>query len=244
MSNGDYIRESDLYSRRVAQVIDQVGIINAGTSTGSSNAYVLNLESVTGVKAPVRLIGKQRFYFTPNFTNTGAVTVQPSTVIGAKSLKKANGTTALDPGEVISGYPTEIEWDEANAAFRLISSAYVSGTWTPTVTASGSMLASGLTTDEASYMRIGGFIFIRLSIRFTLEGVASTQIYVTTPLSNQTDDTDCRYDWNGIENGVALSAPGEWFCDTASRMRFIKRGEPNYSIGEARITMNGIIKAA
>jgi microcystin-dependent protein len=120
---GDYIKDpADLWRRKCAQVIDQVGIINAGTSTGSADAYVLDLEAVNGVKPPVRLLDKQRIYFTPNFTNTGPnPTITVSSAIGSKTIKASDATSAIAASEIVINKPTELEYDEANDVLKLLN---------------------------------------------------------------------------------------------------------------------------
>lgn len=129
MSLGDYIKGADLYSRQVAQVIDQCSLISCGTATGSVNAFVLDLSLVNDVPQPVRLLNGATYSFIPNLTTTSTtVTVQISAKIGAKSIKKANGTSALAVGAIVLGYPTVIQWDSTNSVFRLLLDSSVTGT--------------------------------------------------------------------------------------------------------------------
>lgn len=124
MSIADYIKDpAILWRRKCAMVIDQVSYINGGTSTGSANAYTLDLESVNGVKEPIRLLDGIRLHFIPNFTNTStAPTVTVSSYISALTIKASDGTSAIAIGDLVSGIPTELEYDESNSCLRLIKS--------------------------------------------------------------------------------------------------------------------------
>src|SRR5262245_55524428 len=75
---------------------DQAG---AKATTGSANAYVLSLDS-----APTALANNLLFSCTPNFTNTGAATLNLNT-LGATNIKKlvAGTATALSAGDMVSG---------------------------------------------------------------------------------------------------------------------------------------------
>ena len=89
----------------VGQYQDQ-GVIYA-TTTGSTNAYVLTLApAITAYAAG------QRFSFKASFTNTGAATLNVSTV-GAQSLVKGV-STALVAGDIVSGQVYDAIYDGTN----------------------------------------------------------------------------------------------------------------------------------
>ena len=115
MSIGDYIREGYLWHRKCAELIDTISSTFAGASTGSSNAYVISPTIVH-----TRLVDGESFRFIPNFTNTGAATLQVSS-LAAKDIKRANGSTALSAGDIISGTAIEVQYDSSADDFRLIS---------------------------------------------------------------------------------------------------------------------------
>lgn len=117
MSLGDYLRSNFVFPRRVATVIDLLGPIWSGTSDNTSNAYTLTLDP-----AITRLVDGQSFRFKSNHTNTGAATMNVNG-LGAKSIKRINGSTALSASDITSGNICEIVWDEAGDAFRLIQLA-------------------------------------------------------------------------------------------------------------------------
>lgn len=123
MSLADYIKDPGiLWRRKCAQVIDQVAYINGGTSSGSSDSYVLNLEAVNGVKPPVRLIDGARITFRANFTNaTTTPTVTVSEAIGSKSIAAEDGIADIEIGDIVGGYPVDLEWRAASNSFRLLN---------------------------------------------------------------------------------------------------------------------------
>ena len=55
--------------------------------------------------------------------------------------------------------------------------------WTPTVTASGSMTISGVSVSEALYLRIGPIVHYKAYISLTTGGTASNQITVSLPVA-------------------------------------------------------------
>jgi hypothetical protein len=77
-------------------------------TTGSSNTYAVS----TGLSlntAPGVYVGGQTFRIKPNFTNTGAATINFDT-LGAVAVTK-NGTTALTGGELVSGTVYQLSYD-------------------------------------------------------------------------------------------------------------------------------------
>jgi hypothetical protein len=70
----------------------------------------------------------------------------------------------------------------ASAASALANLIGAWSTWTPTVTASGSMTVSGLTVNQASYQKLGRVVLFALNLTFTLGGTASGYINVTPPV--------------------------------------------------------------
>lgn len=90
-----------------------------GTSTGSSNAYVL-----TPSPAITSLEDGSVYTFIANHASSGAATVNISG-LGAKSLVRADGTTAITTGDITSQMLTDIRWINSSNHFRLVSAAGV-----------------------------------------------------------------------------------------------------------------------
>lgn len=70
--------------------------INAGTSGGSSSAYTLTPSPTAGAYDDGDI-----YFFRANHTNTGASTINVSS-LGAKALRKLDGSTALAAGDVVN----------------------------------------------------------------------------------------------------------------------------------------------
>lgn len=114
-----------------------------GTSTGSSNAYVLTPSpSITSLEDGAV------YTFIANHASSGAATVNISG-LGAKSLVKADGITAITTGDITSQMLTDIRWINSSNHFRLVSAAGVtpiSNGGTGSSTASGARTNLGLGT--------------------------------------------------------------------------------------------------
>ena len=95
-ANGDSVRYEQWIAGRA--------IDTAIATTGSSNAYVL----ASGLSLSAYATG-QAFLIIPNFTNSGAATINVDT-LGAKAITK-NGTTAIVAGDIVSGQIYRLAYD-------------------------------------------------------------------------------------------------------------------------------------
>lgn len=145
-------------------------------TTGSSNAYVLT----SGFTIPAYVSG-QTFLIKPNFTNSGAATLNVDG-LGTKAITK-NGTTALASGDLVSGTVYTVTYDgtqfqvvgpmpgafqpldatlTALAALTITASSWIKGTGTDTFAvenASTSRTSLGLgtiATQNANSVTITG----------------------------------------------------------------------------------------
>jgi hypothetical protein len=84
------------------------------TSSGSSNAY-----AVTSSRTIAALFDGLTLVFTPNFTNTGAATLNLNG-IGAKDIVRHNGT-ALTAGDITSAHPVVVVYKQALDDFVMLS---------------------------------------------------------------------------------------------------------------------------
>ena len=91
--------------------------IFCGTSSGSSNAYVLSPSP-----ALTALTDGMVLSFIANFSNTGAATANPSS-LGAKSIVLTDGTTALAAGDIVSGGLYQLQYISGSNHFRLLNPA-------------------------------------------------------------------------------------------------------------------------
>ena len=87
------------------------------TSGGSANAYTLTPNRTISAYA-----AGQVFVFKSNHTNTGAATLNVSS-LGAKDIRKGTGSTALAAGDILSGQVCIVTYD--GTQFQLLNSGAV-----------------------------------------------------------------------------------------------------------------------
>ncbi len=264
---------------RVSQVQDGA-LSYGGTTAGSSNAFTAALTPAITAYALGMLIVVRA-----DRANTGAATLNVNT-IGAKDIKKYNGSTALVANDILAGQCYILEYDTASGGyFNLLnpSSPYLYGanlqgltasrpldldaskniqsptaatfksthsiassgansditaltgitlsSWTPTVTASGSMTISSLAVNEARYQRIGGYYMFHVSINCTLGGTASNYVYLTAPVSGTSHDTNCTFSCSATENGVFIDDPRWNYNSGSSVFAVFKPALANFTLG-------------
>ncbi len=104
-----------IYDALVAINTNQTDIdnIESGASfyalaTGSSNAYAITISP-----APTAYATGNIFIFKANFANTGTCTLNVNS-LGAKTIKKADGATNLDSGDIANGQIVQVVYDGTN----------------------------------------------------------------------------------------------------------------------------------
>lgn len=116
--------------------------------------------------------------------------------------------------------------------------------WDPTFSCSGAMTISGVSTDEAIYCAVGGMVWINLSLRFTLGGVADTQIFVTPPVDGvqmniQVGNVCAASDAGGIINGG-----GRWRYTDNGRLTLFKPAVALWALGAGAVSVQGFYRAS
>lgn len=101
--------------------------------------------------------------------------------IGAKSIVNQSGTNPTI-GTWVAGAILECVYDGTNFVITNDPGGWL--TYTPTVTASGSMTVSSLVVNDAKYRKTGTTVELWLSLTMTLGGTASSTIYATLPINN------------------------------------------------------------
>ena len=99
---------ADTWGAKINQVFDDLDAMTSALATaGSANAYTLT----TGLSLAAYVTG-QRFKVIPNFSNTGAATLNVD-AIGAKNIYKNTGGTlgAVGTGNIVSGVPIDVVYD-------------------------------------------------------------------------------------------------------------------------------------
>lgn len=255
-----------------------------GTSTGSSNAYVMSLTpAITAYAAGMRIS------FVANHTNSGAATLNINSV-GATAIKKGDGTVALAANDIVSGSLIEVVYETTGGAhFRLVGSqglatsssptfagltlsglsaslpVFTDGSkllvsksaadtrsaisapnidgsdltgangiafgasWTPTLTASGSMTVTSQTIDDAAWVRIGPYILFSLTARYTLGGTTSNYIYIPAPVAGTAHDVNVAFKTAADANGTGTT-DARWQYD-GTRILLFQGGLANWTLG-------------
>jgi len=120
----------------------------------------------------------------------------------------------------------------------------VSSTWTPSMSASGSMTVSQVAYNQARYCRIGPFVLLSLSATFKLAGTASNLVYITPPVNGLADNASCAFPCSADENGAGI-ADARWRLNTSSQIVVFKAGAGNWatsSTPNASLNINGIYR--
>lgn len=141
-----------------------------------------------------------------------------------------------DPGTVVS----------VGTKFILSAPPYFTAaqTYTPTATASGAMTVTAYVVDEAFYSDIGPFTFYTINVRFTLGGVASGIIYITTPTTPVSMNVQTGLPGRGSENSGPTSVPIVWRADASDGFIVSKPGA-NFVLGTgAGIGLQGFYERA
>ncbi len=135
------------------QLQDGVGFYY--NTTGSSNAYVITTSPATTVYTE-----GQSFYIKPNFTNTGAATLNLNG-LGAKALTK-QGAVALVSGDVISGVIYSVSYD--GTRFQITTASLPAVINATTLNVSGSSSLQNLNATTATF---AGAVSINSSLAVT-----------------------------------------------------------------------------
>jgi hypothetical protein len=86
----------------------EAGLANYAETTGSSNAYLIDLSP--NISSPI--VAGNYFWLKANHTNTGAATINADSV-GVKDIKRQDGS-ALVGGEIVSGQLHLLVYDGTN----------------------------------------------------------------------------------------------------------------------------------
>lgn len=149
------------------------GLVYAGASTGSSNAYVVTMTpSISAYTAG------QSFTFIPNFTNTGATTANVNSK-GAKTVQYLG--KACVGGEIVSGVPATIVYDGTN--FQLLQHGGGWATYTPTYSATAPLTLGTTSSQLNVYQRHGDRVYIQVRGTGTTGGSAGQYLNVTLPIN-------------------------------------------------------------
>lgn len=181
---------------------------------GSFLTSVAGTNTVTGTATPTPAytVG-QRFTFIPAVTNTGAVTLNISSVgAGAVQLDGA----ALIGGELEAGRPVTVYVTAATPVFEIVGPSPATGTSASTFTWNGTGGSTGSLTR--TWQKVGNFVALHIPTAQATTGTSSTALVADTALpagirpSAQTQ----QFSITGIQNnGASIDAAGILTISTA-----------------------------
>lgn len=201
------------------------------------------------------------------YGNENATTGQITLSAGAVSGGNVNIQTAHSSGIIkfLSGAGTEAWWIDAsqhlvpqttngfdigsNTGPKDVKDIYYAGdlkrransTWTPTVTpATGAI--SGLVIEEADYVRLGSFIFFRVSLTFTISSGTPASFTVSDPVAGVADDTTVVWSAYCTDNGSAVTNGCLWRYD-GSDIYIQKVGGGNWTTNATTLNIIGFYRA-
>lgn len=194
MSQGDYLRGSDPFSRKVADVIDQVSFINGNTSTTSTDAYSITTSIlIPGSTTPAlnRLVDGETFHFISNRTNTTTTPTLNVDTIGAKTMLRYDGS-AIVIGDIVNGGVYAARYNTSADKFYILGAGYApsasvptltSGTYTPTLTNVANL--DTVTAIPCQYLRVGSVVTVSggIAIDPTLAATA-TEVGISIPIAS------------------------------------------------------------
>lgn len=181
--------------------ISRVAAIEDGTffyvvATGSANAFVVSTPAFAAYTAGNRLT------FKANFSITGATTINVNG-LGAKSIKKGDGATALATGNIANGQIVEIEYDGTN--FQMLS-PIANPAAGATITRYQVTDATDLTTTSATYTDIGS-----LTQDVVCTGSTILMLSLTGDMYNTSATADTYMNFS--VGGSLVIATSLWFVD-------------------------------
>ena len=118
------------------------------------------------------------------------------------------------------------------------------GTWTPTVTGDASMTASGLTINDANYVRIGPYIFFKVSVSFTVGGTPAAGFSISAPVVGVNDSASDLFGTICTDNSTPVTNGCAWrYTSTGLYVVKVHTGASNWTAGTATINITGFYRA-
>lgn len=120
------------------------------------------------------------------------------------------------------------------------SSAGLTSSWTPTLTASGAMTVSAQSTKEAVYFSTGNHVFFRFGATFTLGGTQDLNVYIPLPTAAIAYGAGTNYICTASQNGSPVTNEGIWTIDATPRIIVGTAAGANWTLGaNAKIMIQG-----
>jgi len=171
---------------------------STAASTGSANS-----QSITVGAGITAYQDGQWFRFPIGFSNTASCTLNVNG-IGAVTIYDARvvGQPALRSSELLVGGIAEVVY--YNSKFYLLNAAPGFTSWTPTITASGTMGVSATSDISCYYSITGKLMTLWMNKNLTLTAPAATGLYFTMPGSYTISSIQPQY--TSIGSGVYYNA--------------------------------------
>ena len=179
MGLGSFVRDGHPWHRRVADALDMVGSLTAGTSTNSSNAYTVTFDTFKLTE----LKDGDEFRWKCNATNSGASTLALGS-IAAKTIKLSNGTTDTASGDLVSGQTYTLRYDSGNDVYRVVS-AVKNDAWVPTISQVGALTIADPAILDSGYILADGICHVWADFTATTGGSAALFVGMTLPIAAQ-----------------------------------------------------------
>lgn len=210
------------------------GIEWGGTSSGAANTF-----SVTITPTIAALYAGLTVRFRTHQANTSGCTLSVNGF--SKTLYKLDGK-ALAAGDIQSASIVEAVYDSVGDRFVLlsiISTAPDTTTWSPTLTASGSMTISSQSNQHFRFKRMDRLVWVSAYATFTTGGTASTDVLVPvpsglTPVGNDVLEARIVSDGSTVTDGTAIA-------QSAGTILVRKRDSTNWTLTSGNmIQINGL----
>ena len=185
-------------STTLAQLQDSATIWG-GTAAGSGDALTITLTPALTAYA-----NGQRFTLITAAASTTASTLNVDS-LGAKSIKMPDGSATVAES-IESGQLLELIYDGTN--FRIINVNETTESWTPTITAGGSMTFTGQTVLASAIFRKSNIVSFQLAVDGTIGGTPSSTLVIPMPYGTVAGggDTICGINSNN-DNGTYNTGP-------------------------------------
>ena len=164
----------------VATTDYRIGSNSFGVDSGTANAHVVTLP----LTSPTAYVSGQPFSYLVNVTNTTAVTSNIAG-LGAKTIKKLNGTTDLVAGDLVAGQLIELAYNATSGFLVLLSPvATVVVTFTPDTAFYGSGIDSDVViSSNTTLTRDMNYNNLTINATFVLT-TAGYRVFVKGSLIN------------------------------------------------------------
>lgn len=114
--------------------------------------------------------------------------------------------------------------------------------WSATISGWNSMTVSGVTTQDAQYIRLGPFVYFKMQVQMTLGGTASNQIFISAPIAiaGNLSFSPCVVKQSAAGN---TWSPAWAYLDPAGNLiKILLPGEGSFTLGTAYVLISGFYR--